>query len=182
MRALAVVLVLLLVPTAGAIFVPSGEVPGHGACDASGRLVCAGVDVGGTVTCATDAAGLAACTYRYGFLTIGYSPLGLPGSEQESERATLRTCSSFHGCTDAPFPEVHAACAWIAASSCGRSLGSEPATTSAQLALGDCLTVTVMMDADIGALVPDEAAPLATASYHNAGDAAGETCFVDNGR
>ena len=170
-------LLFLCVPPARA------ESPTHGACDATGRLVCAGADLGADVRCAVAIANPArvSCAWTYGWLVEGSSPVHLPGRESHVVDATVRVCSSVSGCETTPFHHA-GACSWIGLATCLDSQSGPAGSVARDLALGECLTVTVDLAASIEASVVDGVATLATAQYHATGQGAGAICLVDDGR
>jgi hypothetical protein len=179
MRPAPLVLVLLvaLSPTAAALPLPTDEGPTHGACDSTGLLVCAGADTGASVQCSIAfSGGDAGCQWSYGFLTTAYSPVGLPGSATEVYHATVRACSSLHGCVDAPWSSGDA-CSFTGPVACTHGVSGDPGQQAFTLALGECVTVTVLTEVWVNAT-----ATLASVAFHNAGSGAGAACYVDDGR
>ena len=174
---LALVLLVALSPTAAALPLPVDESPTHGACDSTGLVVCAGADVGANVQCTASLAGDAgSCSWTYGFLTTEYSPLGLPGSGAEAYHATVRACSSVHGCAQTPW-SAEASCTFVGVTACTHDTAGAPGEQAFTLVLGECMTITVLLDAWVNATTP-----LGSVAFHNAGEAAGAVCYVDNGR
>lgn len=175
MRALVLLLATVLVlPFAAA------ESPQHGACDSTGRLVCAGADVGASVQCTASATGFASCAWTAGWLTQGSSPLQLPGHESHVVRIDATVCGP-SGCVDLR-TDGGSSCSWLPAMSCTDDHAEPPGSATAQLALGQCLTVHVDMVVDIVASASAGSVSVATASYHGTGGGAGAACFDDNGR
>jgi hypothetical protein len=172
MRALVVLVLLpLLLPAARA------ESPGHGACDATGALVCAGMDLGANVQCAIALdASAASCSWTYGWLTQAYSPALLPGHESHVIDATVRVCSSVSGCADTPFPHA-GACDFVGLVDCTDSQQGPAGGVTRPLALGECLTVTVTIAGSIDASVAQGIATIATTHFESTGNGS-----VDNGR
>lgn len=179
----------MLIPVLLAVSLATGlapsltqETPQHGACDATGKLVCGGADVGATVTCNTDNTPHAACAWTFGWLTEGFSPAQLPGNETHVLDASVRICSSVSGCEAPILFHLETACAWGPALDCLDSRQGPAGSATRPLALGECVRIDVDVQATIDAAVVDGVAQLARAHFHNAGTAAGAACYVDNGR
>ncbi len=172
---LALALMVLSLPAAGA------ESPTSGACDSTGVLVCVGADVGASVACGLDATGLATCSWTYGWVTTGYSPAQLPGHENDTVTTLVRICPGNGPCQDATTVATHG-CAWTPVAGCDHSSSPPGGSTTAQLALGECLTVEVQMSVDVAGVVVEGGPALAHAAFHNAGGNGGAVCRVDDGR
>lgn len=158
------------------------ETPTSGSCDGTGRLVCAGADVGASVACETDNAGLATCRWTYGWITTAYSPVGLPGSETHAVAWETTLCSSVSGCTTLDAGNAPSSCSWVGVFSCDESHGFGPLTSTRALAMGECVTLKVTLHAVIDADAAAGGVTLAHAHFVNDGEGAGATCFLDNGR
>lgn len=157
------------------------EGPTDGACDDTGLLVCAGMDLGANVACATDDAGLATCTYTYGWITTAYSPAALPGAESHAVEVVVSVCDGSGLCA-AGAQRFEDACAWTAASSCDWSVGTEPRTFQKQLAMGECVTLRVDLQGSIEAETAHPSPRLASVAFDATGTGAGATCLLDDGR
>lgn len=174
--ALALLLATALAPTVGA-----AESPRDGTCDASGRLVCAGLDVGGDAGCSVDAAGHAECWYTYGWLTTAFSPLGLPGDETHVVTAVVSVCID-GDCSEDVREHEGDPCAWVGPVSCDDAGGPNPGAASVDLALGECVTLRVDLAGVIHARTGLGANDVARVQFENEGMAAASACHLDNGR
>lgn len=174
------VFLTLLAPPVGAIDL-GGETPTEGDCDDTGRLVCAGMDLGADVPCTVTPAGFATCTWSYGWLTTAYSPLALHGEESHEVVATVNVCAAAAPC-ETTTQEHASTCAWLPAGSCDDGAPYAPQTVSAQLVYGQCLAVLVDLAGTIEARAGDAMVELATVAFSTTGEGAGRTCYDDDGR
>lgn len=168
-------------PTSAAVFAPGGETPRGGTCDPSGLIVCAGADAGANADCEITPAGSISCWWSYGWLTAAWSRAGLPGSESHTANVLVTACSSMTGCETVDSHEATSSCAWDVGGACVDGPGFFPPGLSRQLAMGECLTVTV----DVHATIEAQAGPpgLANAvTWTTHGTHGAQECRLDDGR
>lgn len=184
---LALILVLsMTAPTAAA-----AERPDTWRCDDTELLVCAGVDVGGAVSCeltrtSTETAD-ANCAWTYGQLLGASSPLGLPGEAAFDWSATITTCL-----TDASLQPIScsaastgagATCVWAPTDECIESQGPNPGQTEVVgLQTGQCLSVEITTSGTAEAWTLDQDGELAYAEMTDTGSSSGATCLQNDGR
>jgi hypothetical protein len=180
LRTIILVLALLLAPLV--LPVGSAEGPTDGRCDDTGRLVCAAANAGANVTCTLTPTHEASCDWTAGYLWEAYSPVGLPGDATMSTLFVWTTCITGHGCHVID-DDGDATCSWVAILTCGGSVGPLSGSVGpSQLALGGCLTVTIVQSITVEASVVSGGPLLATAAWTDLGEAAGSVCAVDDGR
>ncbi|MHB8605624.1 MAG: hypothetical protein ACYDCK_10260 [Thermoplasmatota archaeon] len=157
------------------------EGPTQGACDATGYFVCAGADAGAQATCVLDSPTSAACSWSYGYIWSGSSPLALPGEAKATTTATWQICRNA-ACVSIPLEYGNATCAWNPFMPCVENSSQSGSLAGYRLALGDCRTVTVTDTIAVHAAVPRATPALASADWSTGARGAGEVCLVDNGR
>ncbi len=175
--------IALLFVTVTAIPAGAAEGPLNGTCDDSGRLVCAGADVGANVNCSADLQGNAACSWTYGWITTAFSPLGLPGDESHTTITAIEICDGSGACSTEE-RIVESDCSWGPLMACDDSTGTgdAPEHYSTTLAVGECVTVTVQVAVVIDASVVTGGPALAAVHFENDGGSAGTACLFNNGR
>lgn len=179
----------LLLPAAAAAeptFMPA-ERPDNWTCDASGQLVCAGANAGADVDCTIDREHVVACSYTYGQLMGGASPLGLPGEASFSWSVDVEIChkDSSTGITSCSVSSAGGddTCTWPAAFECVLSLGPNDTTLDPiQLDTGDCYEVTVTPSATATAWTLQQDGSIAEAEHSATGSNADVECALNNGR
>lgn len=172
-RTLLVVLVLLT-PLALA-----DEGPVQGDCDDTGKLVCAGAEVGADARCFMVNATFAKCAYTYGNVWTAFSPVGLPGNASGAVHTLVESCVVLcaAGAAESSF-----GCDFLGVVSCDGGEGFSFETAPVELALGQCLRVSVTQRIDIEATVVRGVAQVARAEWTHHGVGAGAVCLVDDGR
>lgn len=167
------IVLLLLTPLALA------EGPTDGDCDDTGKLVCAGANVGARVECRMETPTAAKCAYTWGDVWTAYSPVGLPGEASGAVVTQVEACADV--CvgseTTTPF-----SCSFVGLEACDGGAGHEDETPLVALAMGQCLRVTVTQAIHIEAEVVRGVTTLATTGWRDAGEGAGAVCLVDDGR
>ena len=155
------------------------EGPTEEDCDDSGKLVCAGANVGASVRCWLATPTAAKCAYTWGDVWAAYSPVGLPGEARGTLVTTIEACADVcaGSQTTAPF-----ACDFVGLAACDGGAGHADETPLVALAMGQCLRVTFSQVLAIEAEVVRGVGTLARASWQDAGEAAGAVCLVDDGR
>lgn len=187
--ALTLVLTLTLLPTAvsGVLIVPD-ERPNDWTCDASGLYVCAGANAGGDVDCGfVSPPNVAQCSWTFGQIMGGASPLGLPGEASFSWAHTLKVCLTDGALNPISCTESDGAgtdtCAWLPLAECVLSLGPNPGSSdTVALEVGQCLFVEVTASATAEAWTLTAGDPLATALHDATGSDAGTICKQNDGR
>ncbi len=184
---LAVTLVLALTaPT-----VAAAERPKSWTCDDSGQLVCAGADAGAQISCdltrTSDSSADARCSWTYGQLMGGASPLGLPGEAVFAWSATIRVCHTTADLQpiscDSTTPAGDATCSWAPLQECIESQGPNPGQTDVTvIETGECLLVEIETSATAQAWTPTQGDELADAAHTGTGSNAGAACLQNNGR
>ncbi|HEX2022325.1 MAG TPA: hypothetical protein VHH36_06395 [Candidatus Thermoplasmatota archaeon] len=175
-----------LAPLAAAIPPPlTDEAPRDWTCDAEVR-VCAGAETGGDASCATSAAGVANCTWTYGWLTRAWSEGPEAGSEAHAFSAVVESCSSVHGCAVVQTSAASSGCAWAAVGACDDGQGPYSGAAERALQMGECLTLRIALRVEVDARAEGPLAPLlpdpVEVSYVVAREAGASTCRVDDGR
>jgi hypothetical protein len=171
----AVLLLSFLVPTS------AGEGPVDGDCDTTGLLVCAGANAGAVVECALVTPTSAACSWTHGDIWTAYSPTQLSGSVDVESEAIITTCLG--GICSAPTEEsASESCTWLPAMACDGDARSEGDAGPVTLAMGQCYRVTVTRTISVAARTPAQLKTLATTSWSDEAEGAGEVCLVDDGR
>ena len=177
--------VLLAVSFAGAP-AAAAERPDDWTCDASG-MVCAGANAGASVDCSWIQAGEATCSWTYGQMMGGASPIGLPGEASFTYGATIEVCLTTAGgdpidCVSETTTGQDG-CMWLPATECVVSLGPNPGTSGTwSVATGECLETTVTVWAHAEATTVSGDLALAQAVHDAAGSNAESLCLQNNGR
>lgn len=155
------------------------EGPTDGDCDDTGKLVCAGANVGARVECWMATPTAAKCAYTWGDVWTAYSPVGLPGEARGQVVTQFEACADVcaGSQTTTPF-----SCEFVGLEACDGGAGHEDETPLVALAMGQCLRVTVTQVIDVEASVARGVATLAETSWRDANAASGAVCLVDDGR
>lgn len=173
-------LALLVALAQPAVALSTNEGPRDGACDESGVIACAGIDLGANVDCDITPTGVASCSWTRGWLSTAYSPLALGGSETHVVTTNLIVC--VHAVCEGTMTVDKVSCEWLPGASCDDGVGVPMESMSEQLALGECLQITVVMHGHIAAATTLGPFEMGAVTFENEGGDAGATCYVDDGR
>lgn len=159
----------------------AGEEPADGDCDSTGRVVCAGADAGGSVTCVWVTPTSVACDWARGILWSGFSPIGLPGEVEGQATGFLEVCLN-QSCSLDETPRDLPFCSWLPALDCVDGQSATGSVGPIELAMGQCLKVTAGEALAVTARVLSQDLTIAQASFSNQGEGADQECLVDDGR